>query len=227
MATLNTSLWVPSNSVDVQRGGGPAALFIETLTDYSAVQTSAMWDLLGLFTDKDYDFGSQGGGAKPLDLQLVDGEQITLDDTSTVNALLTKQITFTTLRENLMQFLDTVKGKKYFMVDYVARVGTTKRVFFSFGYFDLKLKNKRNFGNAVAYDITFICKADGLSSAPTLPALPLSADTKFGTDDQSKKYLGWLLATADATKGGFGNAVALPSTSTELVRTTCGVQLTV
>ena len=226
MATLNTSIWVPAYSTDIQRGGGCSALMIQTLADYSAVYTAAMWDLLALFSQKKYDIGSQGGGTKPLDVELCDGAKITLDDNSDATALLTKSIVFTTLRENMMQFIDTVKGKKYFIMDLVSRVGTSKRVLFGFGYFDLKSARTSQFSSAVSYDITFVVKADGLSSAPTLPALPANSDAKFLTDDMSKQYLGWLLAAADATKGGYGNAVTLPDTSTELTRSSVGYMKT-
>lgn len=50
--------------------------------------------------------------------------------------------------------------------------------------------------------------------------------TKFGTDNMSQMYLGWLLGSADATKGGFGTAVTLPDTSTQLLRTKAGIVVT-
>lgn len=222
MAAFNSSLALPVLATDIQRGGGQSLIYIETESDYSAAKSGATWDMMSLFTKVDFDFGSQGGGDKPLDIELVDGTKYTLDDNSSSTAILTKKLTITTARENMMEFLEAVQGKKYFIVALVSRVGSTKRVFFGFGYFDLTLKRSSQYSQVVTYDISFIVKSHGYSGTPTFPALPADTDAKFTTDAINMQYIGWLLSSTDSTKGGYGTVVSLPTTS-ELTSSKCGI----
>lgn len=178
MATFNTNLSLPSYTTDVQRGGGPSALFIRTANDFSAVYTSAMWDMITLFSKRDYEISGAGGGNKPLDIQFVHGPTYVVPDLAVSSPLLSKKITWTIARENMYEFIDTVAGNRYFVVDCFHVVGVTKRVFFGFGYFEPTAKFSSQYGSVKTVDVVFNIYADGLATAPTLPALPTNSDTK-------------------------------------------------
>jgi len=214
VAAFKSSLWVPNYSADAVRGSARAAIMIQTLSDYSAVYSGAEWDLLSMFTQIAFEEGSQGGGASALDVRLCHGPQITLDDTAVASALLTRTVKFTTVRDALAidEFLDTVKGNRYFIAVLRSVKGTTKRVFFGYGYWDLTGSTTISYESPNTRELTFVVKPHGLASAPTIPALPVNTDAAFTTGDMQKEYIGWLLAAADATKGGFGTAVSLPTT---------------
>ncbi len=214
MAAFKSSLWVPNYSSDIVRGNTRAAIMIQTLADYSAVYSGAEWDLLSMFTQVDVEEGSQGGGSSPLNIRLCHGPQHTLDDTAVSTALLTRTLKFTTVRDSVVidEFLDTVKGNRYFIVWLRGVKGTTKRVFFSYGYWDIAGSASLTYDAANQRQLSFIAQAHGLASAPTIPALPANTDAAFTTGAMQMEYLGWLLGSADSAKGGFGTAVSLPTT---------------
>ncbi len=216
MADFAASLWVPNYSQDVVRGSARAGIFIEVEDDYSAAVSGAEWDLLSLFTSIAFDTAGAGGGESILDVRLVNGTIISLDDTAVASNVLQRSIKMATVRDavELDEFIDTIQGKKYFVCINRGNKGTTKRVFFGYGYFDLSTTNAHSYDAAIQHEITFKVKAHKLESASiTLPPLPTNLDAAFTTDEMEMLYIGWLLAAVDSAKGGFGNAVALPSYS--------------
>ncbi len=216
MAAFDSTLVIPNLNTHVRRGGGPSVLLIETELDYSAVKAGAEWNALTVLqTKSDNVAESQAGGRQDLTLQLVHGPRHVLRDAEADSAedQETKQLVVAMSDIYTFSIRRWTKGKRFFIVDPLMFIGDAKIVQFGFGYFERTFTRNHDYSQVVATNCTFRFEPHGQAS-PTFPALPDGAtDPLFTTDPANMEYLGWLLAAADATKGGFGEAVTLPTTS--------------
>lgn len=215
MPTFDASIVIPNLGTHVRRGGGPCVLLIETKPDYSAVATGAEWNMLSVLQSKsDAVAAPKAGAAQDLTLQLVDGERYVLRDTEADSAAdnVSKQLVIAMTDIWTIALPRWTKGKTFFMVDPIILTDDKKIVQFGFGRFERTFTRNHDYGQVVATNCTFSFEPHG-QAAPTFPPLPTDTDVLFTTDTANKKYLGWLLAAAAATKGGFGDAVVLPTTS--------------
>lgn len=215
MATFDTTTVIPNLNTHVRRGGGPSVLLIEVLPDKSAVASGAKWNILSVLQSKSDSVAvSQAGGAQDLTLQLVHGARHVLRDTEPDSGVdqETKQLVVAMSDMHIFSMRRWTKGKVFFMVDPVLFIGEAKIVQFGFGRFERTFTRNHDYGQVIATNCTFKFEPHGHAS-PTFPALPESTDPLFTTDAANMEYLGWLLSSTDVTKGGFGEAVALPTTS--------------
>ncbi|MCZ7556786.1 MAG: hypothetical protein M5R41_10340 [Bacteroidia bacterium] len=215
MPTFDSTLVIPSLPTHVRRGGGPSVLLIECESDYSAAASGAEWNALTILQSKSDNVAeSAAGGRQDLTLQLVHGPRHVLKDSEFDSAedQETKALVIAMSDMYTFSIRRWTKGKRFFIVDPVLLTPTTKIVQFGFGYFERTFTRNHDYAQIIATNATFRFEPHGQTS-PTFPALPTNADPLFTTDPANMEYLGWLLAAADDDKGGFGNAVTLPTTS--------------
>lgn len=212
MSDFNSSLVLPSLTEHVQRGGGPSLLYIEVEEDWSDVVSGAEWGMLPLFQSSNFAQTPPGSQAQDLNLTLINGDRYTLPDQGVDESPDNQERTFQCVLTDIttLNLLHSVRGKRFFFVYPVKFVGTTKLVEFGYGEFKRDFSYAQDWGQFLVYSLGIKYMPTLLSSTPTFPVLPANTDTLFTTDEANMKYIGWLLATADATKGGFGNAVAMP-----------------
>lgn len=212
MSDFNSSLVIPSLTTHVQRGGGPSLLYIEIEDDYSDVVTSAEWNMMAMFQNSNFNQTPPGTQDQDLNLTLIDGDKYTLPDQGIDESPDAQERTFQVVMTDLtiLNLMHSVKSKRFFFVYPVKFVGTTKYVEFGYGMFKRDFSYVQDWGQFLVFNVGIKYKPTLLSSTPTFPVLPTNIDALFTTDEANKKYLGWLLASADAASGGFGNAVAMP-----------------
>ena len=215
MPTFDSTLVIPSLHTHVRRGGGPSVLLIECEMDYSAAASAAKWHALTILQSKsDSVAESAAGGRQDLTLQLVHGPKHVLKDDQFDSAedQETKALVIAMSDMYTFSIRRWTKGKRFFIVDPILLTSTAKIVQFGFGYFERTFTRNHDYGQIIATNCTFRFEPHGQTS-PTFPALPANDDALFTTDPANMEYLGWMLAVADAAKGGYGNAVTLPTTS--------------
>jgi hypothetical protein len=212
MSALQSTLVLPSLGTHLQRGGGPSMLFIEVKDDFSAIATSAEWDMLALFQQSDFSVAPGSGQSSDLSIVLMDGTKYSTEDTaideSPDKVERSLQIAMTDV--SVINLPARTKGKKFFFVFPVKFLGTVKIVEFGFGEFKREFTYSQAWGQYLIYNAGIKYQPSGRTTTPTFPVLPANTDALFTTAEANMKYLGWLLAAADATKGGFGNVVAMP-----------------
>lgn len=227
MPAFDATLVIPNLNQHVRRGGGPTVLLIETELDYSAAKAGAAWQALTVLqTKSDNVAESQAGGRQDLTLQLVHGPRHVLRDAEADSAedQETKQLVIAMSDLFTYSIRRWTKGKRFFIIDPLMFIGDTKIVQFGFGYFERTFTRNHDYAQIVATNATFRFEPHG-QEAPTFPALPDSAtDALYTTDPENMEYLGWMLAVEDATKGGFGAAVTLPTTA-ELTKDLPSIEL--
>lgn len=215
MATFDSTLVIPNLSQHVRRGGGPSILLIEVEPDYSAAADGAKWNALTVLQTKaDNVAESAAGGRQDLTLQLVHGPKYVLKDEAfdTAEDQETKALVIAMSDMYTFSMRRWTKGKRFFIIDPILLTPTKKIVQFGFGYFERTFTRNHDYAQIIATNATFRFEPHGQAS-PTFPALPANTDPLYTTDAENMEYLGWMLAAADATKGGFGEAVTLPTTS--------------
>jgi hypothetical protein len=215
MPTFDSTLVVPSLPAHVRRGGGPSILLVECEKDYSAAATNAKWHALTILQSKSDNVAeSAAGGRQDLTLQLVHGPKYVLKDSEfdTAEDQESKALVIAMSDMYTFSMRRWTKGKRFFIVDPILLTPSSKIVQFGFGYFERTFTRSHDYAQIIATNATFRFEPHG-QAAPTFPALPASDDALFTTDAENMEYLGWLLAAADADKGGFGAAVTLPTTS--------------
>jgi len=218
MPTFDTAIAIPDHVADVQRGGGPALLIIECKADLSAEATGAKWNALTMLQSKSLNVAAPAGGTDELTATLVHGRTLTVGSSATAAASPDiETLPVVILMSNLytISIRRWTKGKKFFVIDPVLLTDTKKIVRFGFAEFERTFTENHDYGQINATNATLKYVPYSSAVSPTFPALPTNADALFttGLTDTVKEYFGWLLAAADAAKGGYGVAVALPTTT--------------
>ena len=216
MSDFKTSgLVIPNTTTHLTQGiGRKSAIFIEMESDLSAAASGAEYDILGLVIDTNHNRAVSGGGTDDLSITLADNTDYKISNPNAASPDTTQEVTINTAMDSLAMdnFLDAVYGKYFFLVLPVYLDGVTKRVRFGNGYWKQEQSVQRSGKTVNQSPLVFVYKKYG-TVTPTFPAIPANTDTAYTTDAANKDAIGWLLAAADSTKGGYGTAVAVPSTS--------------
>lgn len=219
MPAFSSTIVIPDHTEHAQRGGGPALLLIETELDLSAAASGAEWNALTMLQSKSLNVAAGSGGeSDKITATLVHGRVLTAEgSTASEESEDSETLPVVILMADLYTFSIRrwTKGKRFFVVDPVLLTDAKKIVRFGFAKFQRTFTENHDYGslNAVNATLEYVPYKSGVT--PTFPALPANTDTLFttGLTDEVKEYFGWLLGSADAAKGGFGTAVALPTTS--------------
>jgi hypothetical protein len=213
MSDFNSALVIPNLVTHLQRGGGPSLLFIETLANFTAIAAAAEWDALAMFQQSDFSSAGSGAAGQDLAITLIDGVRYSTPDLSIDESADVQERSFQIAMTDLtvLNLPARTKGKKFFFAFPIRFAGTTKIVEFGFGEFKREFTYSQSWGQYLIYNAAIRYQPTGLATTPTFPVLPINTDPLFTTDAANMRYLGWLLAAADATKGGFGNVVAMPT----------------